>query len=170
MSEPLMSVAGQLVGIPAEKYSGINGITVDQNNKTIGLDETVLWENNDPQMMKYQVVLNGTLSEPVTAFKMIRFICKGSYDYGENFYGAVEHQDFYITDTSLTNTVGIFLANRKGNTIYRDTCQIDFAGNTFTAHDGSRIQGLTTLSENLDRGPYILKVIGIGRKQSGGNA
>lgn len=39
MSEPLMSVAGQLVGIPAEKYSGINGITVDQNNKTIGLDE-----------------------------------------------------------------------------------------------------------------------------------
>ena len=40
MSEPLMSVAGQLVGIPAEKYSGINGITVDQNNKTIGLDET----------------------------------------------------------------------------------------------------------------------------------
>lgn len=40
MSEPLMSVAGQLIGIPAEKYSGTNGVTVDQNNKTIGLDET----------------------------------------------------------------------------------------------------------------------------------
>ena len=43
MSEPLMSVAGQLIGIPAEKYSGTNGVTVDQNNKTIGLDETVLY-------------------------------------------------------------------------------------------------------------------------------
>lgn len=43
MSEPLMSVAGQLIGIPAEKYSGTNGVIVDQNNKTIGLDETVLY-------------------------------------------------------------------------------------------------------------------------------
>lgn len=33
-----MSVAGQLVGIPAEKYSGTNGIVVDQVNKTISTD------------------------------------------------------------------------------------------------------------------------------------
>lgn len=38
MSEPLMSVAGQLIGIPAEKYTGINGITVDPTAKTIGTD------------------------------------------------------------------------------------------------------------------------------------
>ena len=64
MSEPLMSVAGQLVGIPAEKYSGINGITVDQNNKTIGLDETVLWEGDADS--------NITLSEAASHFEYVK--------------------------------------------------------------------------------------------------
>lgn len=67
MSEPLMSVAGQLVGIPAEKYSGTNGVTVDQNNKIIGLDETVLFETNTDTS-------TATLSENISAFRYADFI------------------------------------------------------------------------------------------------
>ena len=37
MSEAIVSVAGQLVGIPAEKYTGVSGIVVDQTNKTVGI-------------------------------------------------------------------------------------------------------------------------------------
>lgn len=44
MSESLMSVAGQLVGIPVEKYTGTNGITVDQTAKTIGMSDS-LWQD-----------------------------------------------------------------------------------------------------------------------------
>jgi hypothetical protein len=67
MSESLMSFAGQLVGIPAEKYSGINGITVDQNNKSIGLDETVLFEDNSAGTL----VANVVLSESSTHFSKL---------------------------------------------------------------------------------------------------
>lgn len=38
MSE-ILSVEGQLVGIPVEKYTGVSGIVVDPVNKTITLDE-----------------------------------------------------------------------------------------------------------------------------------
>ena len=34
-----MSVAGQLVGIPAVEYEGVSGVVVDATNKTIALDE-----------------------------------------------------------------------------------------------------------------------------------
>lgn len=43
MSNEVLSVQGQLVGIPAEKYEGVSGIVVDPVNKTVALDETVLW-------------------------------------------------------------------------------------------------------------------------------
>lgn len=36
MSE-ILSVEGQLVGIPVEKYTGVSGVVVDPVNKTIGL-------------------------------------------------------------------------------------------------------------------------------------
>ena len=61
-----MSVAGQLIGIPAEKYSGTNGVTVDQNNKTIGLDETVLFETSTDTS-------TATLSENISAFRYADF-------------------------------------------------------------------------------------------------
>lgn len=45
MSEQVNSVAGQLVGIPVgQVYTAGKGIKIDNVNKTVRTDETVLWE------------------------------------------------------------------------------------------------------------------------------
>ena len=64
MSEPLMSVAGQLIGIPAEKYEGVSGIEVDQVNKTIGFKNT--WTD-----ISDQFTFDSSLGS--TAFKSILY-------------------------------------------------------------------------------------------------
>lgn len=130
----------------------------------LGLNETVLWTNDSPSQITANVTLTGTLSESCSAFEKLRFICKGSYDTGETFSGAVQAQEFYTNESDIENRVGIFLANRHGQTIYRDTCQISFKDTGFTANNGSRLQGLTAISDNTSRGPYILQVVGINRK------
>lgn len=129
-------------------------------------DETVLWTNSNPSQVSANVTLTGTLSESCSAFEKLRFICKGSYDYNESFNASVQAQEFYTNESNYENRVGVYLANRHGNTIYRDTCQLTFKGTGFTASVGSRIQGLTAMSENTARGPYILQVIGINRKEN----
>lgn len=45
MSE-VLSVQGQLVGIPVEQYTGVSGVVVDPVNKTIRADETVLFDGS----------------------------------------------------------------------------------------------------------------------------
>lgn len=130
----------------------------------LGLNETVLWDNSDPSQISANVTLTGNFSENCSNFEKIRFICKASYDTGETISGAVQSQDFYVNTANNLSVVGIYLVNRRGNNIYRDTCEIDFAHTGFTATNGSRVQGLTSMSENTTRGPYILQVVGINRK------
>jgi hypothetical protein len=68
MSE-VLSVQGQLVGIPVEQYTGVSGIVVDPVNKTIRADETVLfkWTGTGKNLEN-----SFTISEPLTNFEMIR--------------------------------------------------------------------------------------------------
>ena len=140
------------------------GVNLSAVAQLLGVDETVLWTNNSPSQISANTTLTGTLSESCSAFEKLRFICKGSYDTGETFSGAVQAQDFYTNESDVENRVGVYLANRHGQTIYRDVCQLSFKDTGFTANNGSRIQGLTAMSDNTSRGPYILQVIGIGRK------
>jgi hypothetical protein len=150
MSEPLMSVAGQLVGIPAEKYSGINGITVDQNNKTIGLDETVLFETNTDTS-------TATLSENVSSFRYVDFIITDDNG-GVGFirlpteYGSYK-VGCYIPSLTSPDIRFAYLATSDGTTWTADGCQK--VGSSWM---------------NIGSGPIrIKKVIGINRI-SGGNA
>ena len=166
MSEPIQSIA-QNNYILATQQEVSHDNTLSGNgtvDSPLGLNETVLWTNSNPSQVSANVTLTGTLTEPCYAFEKLRFICKGSYDTGETFRGAVQAQDFYPNESDIENRVGVFLANRHGNTIYRDTCQLTFKDTGFTANNGSRLQGLTSISENTSRGPYILQVIGINRK------
>ena len=67
MSEQINSVAGQLVGIPmGQVYTAGKGIKIDNVNKVVSVDETVLWEataNNQ---------YSATLSEPYSNFERVR--------------------------------------------------------------------------------------------------
>ena len=164
MSEPLMSVAGQLVGIPAEKYSGTNGVTVDQNNKTIGLDETVLWEG--------ELGATGTditLSESIKNFKRVKFYGLAKV----NPLGrCIEICEVELNLTSLSKPYGLAyfpLYDRSGGVttmnmmyiqIYDETTISLLAGNKW--RDGTYTNNLSTYDFNL------VRVVGINR--IGGNA
>ena len=71
MSETLLSVQGQLVGIPVEEYTGVSGIIVDPVNKTIRPDETVLYDGTGISSM----ITSNTevdLTEPVRNFERVK--------------------------------------------------------------------------------------------------
>jgi hypothetical protein len=140
------------------------GVNLSAVAQLLGVDETVLWENDNPSQVSGNVTLTGTLSESCSEFEKIRFVCKGSCDTNENWICPFQFQEFAYNTANVLNQAGIYLPLRIGTTIYRDTCQISFNDTGFTANNGSRLQGLTAISENTTRGPYILKVIGIGHK------
>jgi len=161
MSEPLMSVAGQLIGIPAEKYSGINGITVDQNNKTIGLDETVLFDGNGTS------VSTCTLSEPWTSFDRLRL-------YVQNFAsdGGINVVEIRPTANGMYNYSGewswdndnMLWVQVHGSATATSLTNLKSWGfkNAFTGTP-------TVRSNNNNDLKSILKVVGVHRI-SGGNA
>ena len=69
MSEQVNSVAGQLVGIPCgQVYTAGKGIKIDNVNKVVSVDETVLWTGEASGS-------NATmsLSEAFTNFERVRF-------------------------------------------------------------------------------------------------
>jgi hypothetical protein len=140
------------------------GVNLSAVAQLLGVDETVLWTNDNPSQVSANVTLTGTLSESCSEFEKIRFVCKGSCDTNENWICPFQFQEFAYNTANVLNQAGVYLPLRIGTTIYRDTCQISFNNTGFTANNGSRLQGLTAISENTTRGPYILKVIGIGRK------
>lgn len=153
----------------ATTFSAGNGITISQPSEgvvRIANDETVLWTNDNPSQVSANVTLTGTLTESCSSFETIRFVCKGSCDTNENWVCPLQFQDFSYNTANASNQAGIYLPIRIGSTIYRDCCMITMNDTTFTANNGSRIQGLTSMSENTSRGPYILQVIGINHKEN----
>jgi hypothetical protein len=75
MSEAIVSVAGQLVGIPVEKYTGVSGIVVDPVNKTIRADETVLYSGTPSS-----VTSDIPLSENPANFEYIDVFARWTYN------------------------------------------------------------------------------------------
>jgi hypothetical protein len=169
MSEPLMSVAGQLVGIPAEKYSGINGIVVDPVNKTIGLDETVLYTGTSQ-------TTSFNLSESPANFKQLRI------KFDEMGTG-LRFGYMYCNDPSLASigAVGLnFFTNDSTDSVHIDSVRFAVNSNALTMNYAQKkwlslndtasgqYQGFGATS--ILSAIKIYEIVGIGRKQQGGNA
>mgnify|MGYP007038216084 CR=1 FL=1 len=160
MSEAIMSVAGQLVGIPAEKYSGTNGVTVDQNSKTIGLDETVLWEGD------YTNSGSITLSESYKNFAIMAVYFKDNDNNTDIHYIITANQGGRMILVSytfgmLSSQVQLWI--KPTNYTLTNTSITYIEDNEFNLLAGSvRVNG-------AGQRIHILKVVGINRI-SGGNA
>lgn len=163
MSEPLMSVAGQLIGIPAEKYSGTNGVTVDQNNKTIGLDETVLYEHSTG-------VSSFSTSEAIENFKEVHFYINGS-EPGDAAIVVKVIIPMGFTDYSSVLLLSYNSAyNFNGTFALSWTTKYARSGNTFTlsaSYYGGGNSNTAVAGSNNYVG-FVRKVVGVNR--IGGNA
>ena len=154
-----MSVAGQLVGIPAEKYSGTNGVTVDQNNKTIGLDETVLWEGD------YTNSGSIALSESYKNFAIMAVYFKDNNNNANVWYIDTANNGVTLTLVGysfLTLSGSAQLWIKPSIYTLANTSITYIEDNEFNLYSGTvRVNGT---------GPriHILKVVGINR--IGGNA
>jgi len=171
MSENIQSIANGtfvLGNTSATTYQAGPGIQITQPSEgtvRISNDETVLYENDNPSMItNTSASLN--LSENPLNFERLRFKYKISYGNGELT------QEICPSIGTNYPIGGIVGANSDGTSIFNDTCNASFTISSVELNYGCRMEINRTskgISIRTDRGPSILKVIGINRI-SGSNA
>ena len=143
---------------PGIKITQPSGGTVRISN-----DETVLWTGE-------QYVIGSTntsliLSESATNFEKLRIYAIGSAQ-----VGAIETDDIVIvSDTSAYYGLTVSYANDTTTTLFIDTCTLQINGTSFKVTKGFRKSIGSGIQTDSNRGPTIIKIVGINRI-SGGNA
>lgn len=127
-----------------------------------GSDETVLWEGET--VVRDGNTFTFNLSENIGNFEGVKFVIHSNFGAGNN---VAEHN---VTANNNRFSIGTnFIVNSDGNALFCESCFVTFSGSVMTAKFGQRTGiSLTTLtiSTRSDRGPTVLKIIGINRKQT----
>ena len=177
MSENIQSISQGTYTIgqtSATNFVAGQGIKIDSPSAgtvRIGNDETVLYENSNPQQLTSSATY--TLSEPFTNFEKIEVQCDASF--GDIRYIKLVNTRQYSTATkqlrlSLSEPG---MGQNQDTNIYFDRSNLLFNINTpntvsgFGAGSRLGISG-TTISYTNNRGASVRKIIGINRI-SGGN-
>lgn len=162
MSNEINSVAGQLIGIPVgQVYTAGPGIKIDNVNKVVSIDETVLWEGpitpgNGAAPTNYDLVVAN-----MSNYEIIRIIITGRCGCIVDFYTSVPGNDgnsFYmvVPEPTDSGTVDGLLINMP-----KALDKINF-------RSGYSNQYETAYRLGQDWGYFsIIKIIGINR--IGGN-
>lgn len=160
MSEQVNSVAGQLVGIPCgQVYTAGKGIKIDNVNKVVSVDETVLWSGTRTNSV--------TLSESAYNFEFLRIefdenasnapnpilTIKPSAVMTTGFCFGAGNAWLGIIYMTLTDNTGLSIVGSKG---------LNFGAFNSTSVNITASVGTDQLSNS------IVKVVGINRI-SGGN-
>lgn len=163
----LNSVQTQLFGIPMNQvYTAGPGIKIDNLNKTVSVDDTVLWSSSPGST-------TGNLSEAITNFDRIRVY----WHYHENGSGAQSPCIMEIPVES-TQTRYFFNVSFGGTNCYMLSIRMDFSNSfaTFTVQNASGVYvsawgGGGTVAAipsatiaNCIKGIY--KIVGINRKSA----
>ena len=155
------SVYGQLVGVPVgQTYVAGPGIKIDNVNKTVSVDETVLWSGS--------LGSTGTslpLSEATTNFEFIDIYCYPN----SNFKTQRAAQVFRFVVPSGSNSAFYYCRteNMEAGTYYSEIIYVNVSsGTSFQLAQGHRWQDNTqTKSIDTYRGE-VFKIVGINRIQS----
>ena len=169
MSEPIQSIAtgtymiGETTQTELQAGHGISITQPSEGTVRIANDETVLWSGEQNVIGSTNASL--TLSEAATNFEKLRIYVVGSAQ-----IGAVTPTDIVpISDTSAYYTLSVTYANNTTSTAFIDSCILQIDGTSFKVSKGFRKTIGSGIQTNTDRGPTVLKVVGINRI-SGGNA
>ena len=167
MSEQVNSVAGQLVGIPVgQVYTAGKGIKIDNVNKVVSVDETVLFDTGTNNAAN-----SGATSEAYTNFERLYF------EVGvNNQTGGQDGYQWSICSPRSEYMWVNFMYGQGGTNHYYATAKIHWTDAThFTVTNASAIMHTETstgvvgnTSNNTATKTCIFKIVGVNRI-SGGN-
>lgn len=156
----ILSVEGQLVGMPLAGPESFSQQQLDYLKRALGVDETVLWEGSALVANNASVTLN----EAVENFTKVVIYGKPWSSYRDTKLGEA------IIPNQGTNVIADFVAPFMGNNggaVRFVQCLYNIQGTTVTMTYANQfsIQG-TSVSTATPSGTYITKVVGIGRRES----
>ena len=97
----MMSVQGQLVGLPLAGPESFSQQQLEYLKRALGVDETVLWDCNGTPIANTSATAN--LSEAASNFQYIRFYWMGEQSYSEAGLYGIKQSTF---DMTVLNTTG----------------------------------------------------------------
>lgn len=163
-SNEIMSVEGQLVGMPLAGPESFSQQQMDYLKRALGVDETVLWTGTIGAPGS-----TGVLSEAVTNFEFIEV-------YTEPVYGGMCPVVTRFATISSGNSVRFGTFSQDGGNSYLANYTIDFSGTSVSVARAKRISinhsnGSVSVTDIVTTGSYkapITKIVGIHRI-AGGN-
>lgn len=150
------AVRGPVTAVPVVAGKGVRLREDVENNRVVAeVDETVLW-TGDTGMIIGSSSGSCSLSESAFNFEKIGIYAIGSV------VACIELHCFEIGTSPMT--FGLVVSQYESNeTIFNDACVIGLSGSTLSYSNGSRTELKTTIAHRNDRGPKIVKIVGINR-------
>lgn len=160
----ILSVEGQLVGMPLAGPESFSQQQLDYLKRALGVDETVLWTGTIGAPGS-----TGVLSEAVTNFEFIEV-------YTEPVYGGICPVVTRFATFSSGNSVRFGTFSQDGGNSYLANYTVDFTGTSVSVARAKRISinhsnGSVSVTDIVTTGSYkapITKIVGIHRI-AGGN-
>lgn len=124
-----------------------------------GSDETVLWEGNSGQIMS-DTTYTCNLSESKNNFEKIMIRV-------QNSFGGCAMDFYYTFDSQNLGAISISGTSSNNTQWLTDICAMKATDNTIAFDGGCRMNydfSKATWSRTANRGPIILKIVGINRK------
>ena len=165
MPEQINSVAGQLVGIPVgQVYTAGKGVVIDNVNKTVRIDETVLFDIPVGSTPTTSV----TLSENAFNFERLRIVYGlDSNTVSDSRPDYTAESELYLRPTISQYQIGATVYNwGSGNPLQIWGAGLTISGTSIAVTIALRRWWNQNASDSMK--PYIYKVVGINRI-AGGN-
>ena len=160
----IMSLEGQLVGMPLAGPESFSQQQLDYLKRALGVDETVLWTGTIGAPGS-----TGDLSEAITNFEFVEV-------YAEPVYGGMCPVVTRFATISSKNSVRFGTFSQDGGSTYLANYTVDFSGTSVSVARSKRISinhssGSISVTDIVTTGSFkapITKIVGIHRI-AGGN-
>ena len=165
MANEIMSVEGQLCGIPLAGPESFSQQQLDYLKRALGVDETVLWSNTGNKLTK-DLTWPQTLSESVGNFKRVKFLfC------GDSSVNKARWIEFEALNNNAYPLFDFRFDGGGNDNIFWRGAIFKLNGTSLTNEYNSTVNLTSTFSGqgfNTNGYNYLIKIVGVGRI-AGGN-
>lgn len=158
MANEIMSVEGQLVGMPLAGPESFSQQQLDYLKRALGVDETVLWEGEGTES-NFPI----TLSESITNFERIRFYVK----WHSTITAAYQCFEYLVSSNSDV-WQGMCAAINENKDFYQSFFTLTVSNGRSVAYTSGRLRGNYSVGQANEKSATLCKIVGIHRI-AGGN-